>query len=76
LSWTSAVLRNCSGKNADCPRVFLLNTFYRWRGGVRGPPGGPHHPLAWPGGGRHPLVSLPSAPPLALFWSSSFIQEK
>jgi hypothetical protein len=25
---------------------------YRRRGGVKGRPGGPHHPLAWPGGGR------------------------
>jgi hypothetical protein len=43
LSSTAAVLRNCSGKNADCSRVFCPEALYRWRGGVRGSPGPPHH---------------------------------
>jgi hypothetical protein len=41
---------------------------YRRRGGVRGRPGGPHHPLAWPGGGvHHPLVWLLPGPPRLSF---------
>jgi hypothetical protein len=54
LSSTVAALRNCSGKNADCFRVFLWKAFYRRSGGVRGPPGGPHHPWARPEGGAPP----------------------
>jgi hypothetical protein len=38
LSSMAAEMRNCSGKNADCFRVFLRKAFYRRRGGVRGPP--------------------------------------
>jgi hypothetical protein len=37
-----AELRNCSGKNADCFRIFRREALYRWRGGVRGLPGPPH----------------------------------
>jgi hypothetical protein len=43
LSSTAAVLRNCSGKNADCFRVFCREALYRRRGIVRSGPGGPHH---------------------------------
>jgi hypothetical protein len=50
-SVAAAELQYCSGKNADHFRVFLRKALYRRRGGVRGPPGGPHHPLAQPGGG-------------------------
>jgi hypothetical protein len=32
----------------------------RRRGGVRGPPGGPHHPWARPGGWACPLMVCPS----------------
>ena len=32
LSSTAAELRNCSGKNADCFRVFCREAFYRRRG--------------------------------------------
>jgi hypothetical protein len=77
LSSTAATLRNCSGKNADCSRVFRREAFYRRRGIVRGPPGWPHHRWARPGARPRPLmVSLPSGPPPALFRSSSFVREK
>jgi hypothetical protein len=42
-STMAAELRNYSGKNADCFRVFHREAFYRRRGGVRGLPGPPHH---------------------------------
>jgi hypothetical protein len=42
LSLTAAALRNCSGKNADSPRVFRPEALYRRRGVVRGLPGHPH----------------------------------
>jgi hypothetical protein len=32
----------------------LRKALNRRRGCVRGPPGGPHHPWAWPGGGAPP----------------------
>jgi hypothetical protein len=37
----------------------LRKALNRRRGGVRGPPGGPHHPWARPGGGR-PSHGVPS----------------
>jgi hypothetical protein len=40
LSSTVAALRNCSGKNADCFRVFHWEALYRRRGAVRSGPGG------------------------------------
>jgi hypothetical protein len=40
LSSTAAELRNCSGKNADSPRVFRREASYRRRGVVRRRPGG------------------------------------
>jgi hypothetical protein len=43
LSSTAAELRNCSGKNADCFRVFRREASYRRRGVVRSGPGAPHH---------------------------------
>jgi hypothetical protein len=77
LSSTAAVLRNCSGKNADCFRVFASEASYRRRGDVRRWARWPHHQGARPGGGpRHPMVWLPSGPPPALVRSSSFIREK
>jgi hypothetical protein len=73
----AAELQDSFSKITDRFRVFYREAVYRQRGGVRGPPGGPHHPWARPGGGAHPLmVSLPSGPPSALFWSSSFVREK
>jgi hypothetical protein len=36
-----------------------------------------HHTIGPRGpGARHPRVWLPSGPPLALVWSSSFVREK
>jgi hypothetical protein len=48
LSSIGAALRNCSGKNADCFRVFETEVLNRRRGGVTGPPGG----LTTPGRGQ------------------------
>jgi hypothetical protein len=77
LSSMAAALQNCSGKNADCFRVFRREALYRRRGVVRSGPGGSHHGWARPGARPCPLmVRLPSGPPPALFWSSSFIREK
>jgi hypothetical protein len=42
LSAAAAELWNCSGKNADPPRVFRPEALYRQRGVVRGLPGHPH----------------------------------
>jgi hypothetical protein len=54
LSSTAAVLRNCSGKNVDCFRVFRLEALYRRRGVVRSGLGGSHNPWARPGVVRAP----------------------
>jgi hypothetical protein len=54
LSSMAAALRNCSGENADCFRVFRREALYRRRGIVRSGPGGPHHRWAWPGPGPRP----------------------
>jgi hypothetical protein len=49
----------------------LRKALNRRRGGVRGPPGGPHYPWARPGGWARPLmVCLPSGPPPTLVRSS------
>jgi hypothetical protein len=42
LSSMAAMLQNCSGKNANSPRVFHPEALYRRRGVVRGLPGHPH----------------------------------
>jgi hypothetical protein len=77
LSSMAVALRNCSGKNADCFRVFHREALYRRRGVVRSGPGGPHHRWAWPGPGLRPLVvRMPSCPPPAPVWSSSFVRAK
>jgi hypothetical protein len=74
LSSMAAALRNCSGKNADCFRVFRCEASYRRRGVIRSGPGAPHHRWARPGPGPHPLVvRVPSGPSPASVWSSSFI---
>jgi hypothetical protein len=53
-NWSSmaVALRNFSWMDADSFRVFASEAFYRWKGNVRGHPGGPHHRVAWPGGTR------------------------
>jgi hypothetical protein len=45
----AAVLRNFSWIDADSFRVFTSEGIYRWKGDVRGNPGGPHHMVARPG---------------------------
>jgi hypothetical protein len=70
-------LHDCFSKITDRFRVFYLEALYRRRGCVRGPPGGPHHPWARPGGGaRQPMGRVPSGPPLAPVRSSSFLWAK
>jgi hypothetical protein len=74
LSSTMAVLRNCSGKNADSFRVFHREAFYRRRGVVRRRPGGSHRRGAQPGARPHPLMVrlAPGPPPSPLRFSGSF----
>jgi hypothetical protein len=74
LSSTTVVLWNCSGKNADSPRVFRPEALYRRRGVIRGLPGRPHNGWAWPGAGPcPPIVWAASGPtPSPLRFSGSF----
>jgi hypothetical protein len=68
----AAELRDFFWKIADRFRVFHWEALYRWRGGVKGPPGGPHHRVACPRGHpRRPRVWLTPGPPPALVRSSS-----
>jgi hypothetical protein len=77
LSSTAAALRNCSGKNADCFRVFRREASYRRRGVVRRWPRRAHHGWARPGAGLRPPVVWPaSGPSPAPVWSSSSVREK
>jgi hypothetical protein len=77
LSSMAAALWNCSGKNADCFRVFHREASYRRRGIVRRQPGGPHHRWARPGPRPCPLmVWAASGPPPALVRSLVLFQEK
>jgi hypothetical protein len=76
-SAAAAELQNCSGKNADCLRVFRREASYRRRGVVRGGPGWPHHGWAWPGAGPRPLmVRQAPGPPPAPVRSLSFLRAK
>jgi hypothetical protein len=43
-------LRNFSGELGEVARVFPIVRINRRKGGARDPPGGPHHPQAWPRG--------------------------
>jgi hypothetical protein len=77
LSSTAAALRNCSGKNADCFRIFRREASYRRRGVIRGGPGWSHHGWARPGAGpRPPVVWAASGPPPAPVWSSVLFRKK
>jgi hypothetical protein len=77
LSSTAAALQNCSGKNADCFRVFRREAFYRRRGVIWRRPEGSHHRGARLGAGPCPLmVRLAPGPPLALVRSSILFREK
>jgi hypothetical protein len=62
-SSTAAALQNFTGKNVNSFRVWSRKALYRWRGGVRGGPGGPHHRLAWPRGGAPALGVAAPWPP-------------
>jgi hypothetical protein len=46
--------RTFLGKTPNDLGFRLRRVFNRWRGGVRGRPGAPHHPLARPRGGATP----------------------
>jgi hypothetical protein len=58
-----AELRDFFWKIADLFRVIRRKALYRRRDGIRGRPGGPHQPLAWPGGGRATPVVVALRPP-------------
>jgi hypothetical protein len=77
LSSTAAVLRNCSGKNTDSPRVFRPEALYRRRGVIRGLPGRPHNGWARPGAGpRPPIVWAATGPPLWLSFGLRYSSRK
>jgi hypothetical protein len=72
-----AKLQNCSGKNADCFRVFRREATYRRRDVVRRRPGWSHHRGVRPGAGPRPLmVRLAPSPLPALVRSSVLFREK
>jgi hypothetical protein len=77
LSSMAVALRNYSGKNAECSRVFRREAFYRRKGVVRRWTRWAHHGWARPGAGPRPPVVWPaSGPHPALVRSSSFVREK
>jgi hypothetical protein len=49
LSSMAVALWNLSWIDANWFSVFPSKALYRWKGNVRGHPGGPHHIVAWPG---------------------------
>jgi hypothetical protein len=54
-------LQYVSWKSVWALRVFPMKGIYRWKGDVRGWTSGPHHLVAWLGGGLcHPMVRIPS----------------
>jgi hypothetical protein len=62
-------------KSVQSFRVFPTKGIYRRKGDVRGWTRGPHHLVAWPGGGlRHPMVQPPPGPPPSLLWTPSLCQ--
>jgi hypothetical protein len=69
-------LRNCSGKNADSPRVFRPEASYRRRGVVGRRPGAPHNRWARPGPGQRPLIVWPASGPLWLSFGLRYSFEK
>jgi hypothetical protein len=57
--WRRRSCGTLSGKTPIALGFWLWRVLNRRRGGVRGRPGAPHHPLAWPrGGGGTPPPSV------------------
>jgi hypothetical protein len=68
-------LQYVSWKSDRSPRVFPMKEIYRRKGNVRGWTRGPHHLVAWPGGGPcHPMVRPPPGPPPSFLWTPSSCQ--
>jgi hypothetical protein len=68
-------LQYVSWKTVRALRVFPTKGIYRRKGDVRGWTRGPHHLVAWPGGGpRHPMVRPPPGPAPSLLWILSSFQ--
>jgi hypothetical protein len=68
-------LQYVSWKSVRPFRVFPSKGIYRRKSDVRGWIRGPHHLVAWSGGGlRHPMVRLPSGPSPSLLWTPSSCQ--
>jgi hypothetical protein len=71
----SGSLQYVSWKSVLSFRVYLTKGIYRRKGDVRGWTRGPHHLVAWPGGGsRHPVVRLPPGCSPSLLWTLSLCQ--
>jgi hypothetical protein len=64
--WRRWSCRTLSQKTSIDLGFWRREALYRRRGGVRGRPRGPHHPLARPGGGRATPWRGGSLPPLRL----------
>jgi hypothetical protein len=68
-------LQYVSWKSVHPLRVFPMKGIYRRKGDVKGWTRGPHHLVAWPGGGPcHPMVRSPPGPALSLLWTPSSFQ--
>jgi hypothetical protein len=68
-------LQYVSWKSVWAFRVFSMKGIYSWKGDVRGWTRGPHHLVAWPGGGPcHPMVRLPPGCSPSLLWTPSSCQ--
>jgi hypothetical protein len=70
----ATALRNFIWENADSPRVFALEAFYRRRGNVREHPRAPHHRVARLGvHPHHQVLWPPPSHPPSLLWTPSRI---
>jgi hypothetical protein len=68
-------LQYVSWKSVRGFRVFLMKGIYRRKGNVRRWTRGPHHLVAWLGGGpHHYMVRPPPGPALSLLWTPSSVQ--
>jgi hypothetical protein len=75
-SSTAAELQDSFSRITDRSRDFRLEALYRRRGGVSSGPRPPHHRAARARGACHPMVRVPSGPPLAPVRSLSFLRVK